>query len=141
MPTTFRAYQPDQPLLLPPDLQEWVPPGHLAHHVSDVVDALDLTAFYAPYEGDGRRNAPYEPSMKTSTAHAPRAAADIVFTGIFPFKLAALWGRYMVTSGTLAVPFRMIRFMFGLPSVDQNYLQTPNPLPAYPLMGVSAKGN
>ena len=63
MPTTFRAYQPDQPLLLPPDLQEWVPPGHLAHHVSDVVDALDLTAFYAPYEGDGRRNAPYEPSM------------------------------------------------------------------------------
>ena len=61
--TTFRAYQPDQPLLLPPDLQEWVPPGHLAHHVSDVVDALDLTAFYAPYEGDGRRNAPYEPSM------------------------------------------------------------------------------
>ena len=63
MPTPFRAYQPDQPLLLPPDLQEWVPPGHLAHHVSDVVDALDLTAFYAPYEGDGRRNAPYEPSM------------------------------------------------------------------------------
>ena len=63
MPTTFRAYQPDQPLLLPLDLQEWVPPGHLAHHVSDVVDALDLTAFYALYEGDGRRNAPYEPSM------------------------------------------------------------------------------
>ena len=63
MPTTFRAYQPDQPLLLPPDLQEWVPPGHLAHHVSDVVDALDLTAFYAPYEGDGRRNAPDEPSI------------------------------------------------------------------------------
>ena len=28
-----------------------------------MVDALDLTAFYAPYEGDGRRNAPYEPSM------------------------------------------------------------------------------
>ena len=63
MPTTFRAYQPGQPMLLPPDLQEWVPPGHLAHHVSDVVDALDLTAFYAPYEGDGLRNAPYEPSM------------------------------------------------------------------------------
>ena len=58
-----RPYQPDQPLLLPPDLQEWVPPGHLAHHVSDVVDALDLTAFYSPYEGDGRRNAPYAPSM------------------------------------------------------------------------------
>ena len=50
-------------MLVPPDLQEWVPPSHLAHHVSDMVDALDLTALYAPYEGDGRRNAPYEPSM------------------------------------------------------------------------------
>ena len=63
MPTTFRPYQPDQLLLLSPDLREWLPPGHLAHHVSDLVDALDLNAFYAPYEGDGRRNAPYEPSM------------------------------------------------------------------------------
>ena len=25
MPTTYRRYQPDQPFLLPPDLQEWVP--------------------------------------------------------------------------------------------------------------------
>ena len=63
MSTTFRRYAPDQSLLLPPDLQAWLPEGHLAHHVSDLVDGLDLTAFYAPYEGDGRRNAPYEPRM------------------------------------------------------------------------------
>ena len=63
MPTTFRPYQPDQLLLLSPDLREWLPAGHLVHHVSDLVDALDLSAFYAPYEGDGRRNAPYEPTM------------------------------------------------------------------------------
>ena len=25
--------------------------------------SVDLSGFYAPYEGDGRRNAPYEPSM------------------------------------------------------------------------------
>ena len=50
-------------LLMPSDLREWLPEGHLAHHVSDLVDGLDLTAFYAPYEGDGRRNAPYEPRM------------------------------------------------------------------------------
>ena len=61
MSTTFRPYLPDQSLLLPPDVREWLPEGHLAHHVSDLVDGLDLTAFYAPYEGDGRRNAPYEP--------------------------------------------------------------------------------
>ena len=63
MPTTFRPYHPDQILLLAPDLREWVPEGHLSHQVSDLVDSLDLVSFYAPYEGDGRRNAPYEPSM------------------------------------------------------------------------------
>ena len=63
MPTTFRPYHPDQFLLLSPDLREWLPPGHLTHHVCDLVDVLELRAFYAPYEGDGRRNAPYEPSM------------------------------------------------------------------------------
>ena len=63
MSTTFRRYAPEQSLLLPPDVREWLPEGHLAHHISDLVDGLDLTAFYAPYAGDGRRNAPYEPRM------------------------------------------------------------------------------
>ena len=63
MATRFRAYQPDQRLLMPVTLNDWVPEGHLAHQVSDVVDDLDLSAFYAPYEGDGRRNAPYSPVM------------------------------------------------------------------------------
>ena len=42
MSTTFRPYVPDQSLLLPPDVREWLPEGHLAHHVSDLVDGLDL---------------------------------------------------------------------------------------------------
>ena len=61
MPTTFRPYHPDQSLLLAPSLREWLPEGHLADHVSDLVEGLELTAFYAPYEGDGRRKSPYEP--------------------------------------------------------------------------------
>ena len=75
MSTTFRPYAPDQSLLLPPDVREWLPEGHLAHHVSDLVDGLDLTAFYAPYEGDGRRNAPYDPGafpISRSRAHTHR---------------------------------------------------------------------
>ncbi len=63
MSTTFRRYAPDQSLLLPPDVRAWLPEGHLAHHVSDLVDGLDLTAFYGAYAGDGRRNAPYAPRM------------------------------------------------------------------------------
>ena len=63
MRTRFRPYDPDQQQLLPQDLREWVPAGHLAHHVSDLVDALDLSPFYARYEGDGRRRSPYDPRM------------------------------------------------------------------------------
>ena len=48
-------------LLLAPDVRDWLPEGHFAHDVSDLVDGLDPRA--APYEGDGRRNAPYEPRM------------------------------------------------------------------------------
>ena len=50
MPTRFRPYHLDQGLLLPPDLRDWLPEGHLAHHVGDLVDGLDLTAFYTRYE-------------------------------------------------------------------------------------------
>ena len=39
-----------------------MPPHHLAYD-ADLVDTLDLAPFYAPYEGDGRRNCPYEPAM------------------------------------------------------------------------------
>ena len=63
MLTTFRPYHPKLKLLLPPDLRDWLPEDHLALQVSDLVDGLDLTAFYAPYEGDVRRNTRYEPPM------------------------------------------------------------------------------
>lgn len=63
VPTTFRSYHPDAPILMPPDVREWLPEGDLAYQISDLVSALDLSAFYAPYEGDGRRNRPYEPAM------------------------------------------------------------------------------
>ena len=49
MPHHFRPYPPEQPLLLPPDLRDWLPEDHLVYTVSELVDALDLSAFYAPY--------------------------------------------------------------------------------------------
>ncbi len=63
MPTTFRPYAPEQDLLLQPSLHEWLPEGHLSYFISDVIEELELGAFYAPYEGDGRRKAPFEPRM------------------------------------------------------------------------------
>jgi len=63
MPTRFRPYAPDQDLLLPVNLREWLPEDHLAYFVAEMIEELDLTPFYAPYLGDGRRKMPYEPSM------------------------------------------------------------------------------
>ena len=63
MPTTFRPCAPDQSLLFPPSPSDWLPEGHLAFFIADTVAALDLEAFYAPYEGDGRRNQPFDPQM------------------------------------------------------------------------------
>jgi transposase len=63
MPTTFRPCAPDQSLLFPPSPRDWLPEGHLAFFIADTVAAVDLRAFYAPYEGDGRRNQPFDPQM------------------------------------------------------------------------------
>jgi transposase len=63
MPSSFRRYQPDQSLLLPPSPRDWLSEDHLAYFVSDAVDSFDLSAFYERYEGDGRRNQPFDPRM------------------------------------------------------------------------------
>ncbi len=60
---TFRPYDPDELWLLPPSPREWLPEGHLADVVSDVVDELDLKAILTTYGGVTRGAAPYHPRM------------------------------------------------------------------------------
>ena len=63
MAISYRSYEPQQEMLLPASLQDWLPKGHLAYFISDTVDALDLKAFYARYAGGGARNQPFHPAM------------------------------------------------------------------------------
>ncbi len=64
MGKTFRSYDMNQQLLLPPDLRQWLRPDHLALYVSDVVEALDLSGILKVYEeGDGRGRPPYHPVL------------------------------------------------------------------------------
>ena len=63
MSKTYRPYEPDQQLLLPAVLQEWLPSDHLAHFVSDVVDQLDLSPIMARYQSEERGGPPYHPRM------------------------------------------------------------------------------
>ena len=63
MAANYLPYVPQQLMLLPEALQEWLPEGHLAHFISDTVDGFDLSAFHARYEKDGPRNQPFHPAM------------------------------------------------------------------------------
>jgi transposase len=63
MEKTYRPYDPDQLLLLPPSLRDWLPAGHLAYFLSDVVDGLDLAAISQVYEREARGYPPYHPAL------------------------------------------------------------------------------
>ena len=60
---TFRPYDPEQQLLLPAALQDWLPPDHLVYFMSDVVDQLDLSAIIGRYQREERGGPPYHPKM------------------------------------------------------------------------------
>jgi transposase len=60
----FRTCDLDQPLLLPPSLQEWLPENHLGRFIADLTSGLDLSAIYAWYgRRDGRGKAAYHPLL------------------------------------------------------------------------------
>jgi transposase len=62
----FRVCDLNQPFLLSPSLQDWLPEGHLARFVADVTNELDLSAIYAEYErNDGRGLSAYHPLLLT----------------------------------------------------------------------------
>ncbi len=65
MAKTYRSYEPGQSSLLPLNPRDWLPDGHVALFVDDVVDDLDLSAIYAPYEQEGRGYPPHNPTMMT----------------------------------------------------------------------------
>jgi len=66
MSKTYRPWDVDQPLLLPPSVQELVPAGHVAHFVRNLVrDTLDLSAILDEYR-ELRGYPPYHPAMMTA---------------------------------------------------------------------------
>lgn len=62
----FRVCDLNQPFLLAPSLQDWLPENHLARFVADVCNELDLSAIYTEYErNDGRGLSAYHPLLLT----------------------------------------------------------------------------
>jgi len=75
MSNTFRQFDRDTLFLLPPSMDDWLPEGHLARFVVEIVGQLDLTAIKSAYAGRG------------SKAHHPEMLLALLFygyaTGVF----------------------------------------------------------
>lgn len=66
MSKTFRPWPVDQAELLPPSVSDFVPAGHVAHFVRDLVrEQLDLTAILESYS-ELRGYPPFDPVMMTA---------------------------------------------------------------------------
>ena len=94
---TFRPYDPNQMLLMPPSLSDWVPEDHLARFVSDLVDTLDLSDIENTYTEE-RGYPPYHPCMMvkvllyaycTGTYSSRRIAERLVDSVAFRYLAAA----------------------------------------------------
>jgi transposase len=63
MAQNFIGCDRDQSFLMPPDVRDWLPEGHLAWFVLDAVAGMDLSEFYAAYRRDGVGRRAYDPAM------------------------------------------------------------------------------
>ncbi len=96
MSKTFRPFDRDQLLLMPPSVAEWVPEDHLARFVGDLVETLDLRAIEGTYTEE-RGYPPYHPRMMvavllyaycTGTYSSRKIAAKLVDSVAFRYLAA-----------------------------------------------------
>ncbi|HCP32100.1 TPA: IS1182 family transposase [Candidatus Acetothermia bacterium] len=66
MAYNFLESNRDQMYLMPVSIRDWLPEGHLAWFIIDVVKEFDLTSFYGKHRSDGWGRAAYEPMMMVS---------------------------------------------------------------------------
>lgn len=63
MAQNFLSCGREQDFLMPPSVREWLPAGHLAWWLLEVVERLDLAAFYREYRADGSGRPAHDPQM------------------------------------------------------------------------------
>jgi len=62
MALNFVGCDRDQSFLLPPDVRDWLPEGHLAWFVLDALAGMNLGEFYGAYRADEVGRRPYDPA-------------------------------------------------------------------------------
>ena len=69
MEPRFRLVDRDQQFLLPPDVRDWLPPGHPALFLVELVESLDLSGFVARSQTSRDRGRPaYHPKVMVGIA-------------------------------------------------------------------------
>ena len=63
MALSYLSVDRDQQFLLPPSMRDWLPEGHLAWFVLDVVERLDTSVLHARHPNDGVGRRAYDPDM------------------------------------------------------------------------------
>lgn len=64
---SYRPYAPNQPYLLPPSPSEWLPEGHLAYFILDLLEDIDLRDIERVLQAkDHRGERPFSPRMMTA---------------------------------------------------------------------------
>jgi len=59
----FKPYHPNQLLLLPPDMKDWLPDDDLVYFIIEMLDKLDLIAIYDSYDGTKGGQPAFDPKM------------------------------------------------------------------------------
>ena len=122
MSKSYRPYDPDQQLLLPAALREWLPDDHLAYFISDVVDQLDLSEITARYERESRGGPPYHPRMMVKVL----LYGYCVRGGVLPANRPAAARGHSVP-GTGSEQYAGFPYHLGLPQGQSGYAVGPVP--------------
>lgn len=93
MPRNFRSFDRETMFLMPPSIQDWLPKGHLARFVVEIVEQLDLGALCESYAGRG------------SAAYHPEMLVALLFYG---YATGVRASRRIESATYESVPFRFI---------------------------------
>ncbi len=133
MAKPYKHYEPEQSLLFPPNIKDWLPESHLAYFVSDVVDQLDLSQIEGRYDKDFRGQPPFNPGPRETPARAgSRGGYCMGRTSMPTSRLELTWNRR--TS-----PQRQTSSNWPAPSARSRQLRTTTWLPPMQVGRTSAE--
>jgi len=89
--TRFRPLLSEQRYLLPRPRRTGSAEGHLAYFIAEIVDTLEVERFLRTYEGDGRRNSPYDAEDAVEGAGVRVRERGVQFAQESPGSWKRMW--------------------------------------------------